>query len=97
MRLVGGLRWGWLEYAAGAQRVSVHGYSSVNILCVMWKLCSNLQQQIRAGLKHCSLRGASLITAAVVTTLLKFPAVDFLAWCYELGQILFLSVTACFI
>lgn len=29
-----------LEYAAGAQRVSVHGYSSVNILCVMWKLKS---------------------------------------------------------
>lgn len=80
MRLVGGLRWGGLEYAAGAQRVSVHGYSSVNILCVMWKLCSNLQQQIRAGLKHCSLRGASLITAAVVTTLLKFPAVDCTSW-----------------
>lgn len=33
MRLVGGLRLGWvgggLEYAAGAQRVSVHGYSSL--------------------------------------------------------------------
>lgn len=83
MRLVGGLRLGGgegLEYTAGAQRASVHGYSSVNILCGMWKLCSNLQQQIKAGLKHCSLCGASLITAAVVTTTLKFPAVDYTSW-----------------
>lgn len=75
MRLVGGLRWGG---------VRVRCWSTEGVCTWIFKsvLCGSSAQiqQIRAGLKHCSLRGASLITAAVVTTLLKFPAVDCTSW-----------------
>lgn len=77
---------GWGLKCAEAQRGSICGCSSVNILCGMWKLCCTAPlksaaaaEEIRAGLTHCWMCGAAWITAAVGFTLcsgLHFQAYD---------------------
>lgn len=78
--------WGLIK-CAEAQRGSICGCSSVNILSGMWKLgrttlhkSAAAAEEIRAGLKHCWVSGAARINAAAVTPRLRSLPVGSTSW-----------------